>query len=411
MTDQVTQTAESSPSPTSASKYSQLYQVRVPLDQAASAFDTRDAGGRFPIVLISERLSRINNDMVWIGIGTVVAGILASVLLNEWTWASIGVPVGIAIIAFGLYRSFILRVPEGANALLSMGGKYVRTLSSGSHIIPPWILVTHLVTRRQIPFDAPVLESPTVDNVRVNVDMLVTFSITDPYRFVYSISADDFDQVFLAACQDALRTVVRQVTSDEVFDLNIKQAKELADAINSGMESYGVVINKVNITYAGPPTEFMQSKEAQRLAVLQRLEQQERQALALQRQADEDELAHRREIARINREREALQIKVQNAEAKRRIVELKAQAEELRLEMLEDRLKKYPIAAQYDVESAQMEIARSLAGNTRAIVQVGKGGEIAQALMLGEILHGEEPQSNPAGQPVVQKRIGNKKSQ
>lgn len=408
MTDQFTQTEENLPALKSASEHSQLYQIRVPLDEATNAFNTRDVAGRFPIVVISERPNRINNELVWVGLGIIAAAILASILLNTWTWTNIGTPAGILFIVLGLYRSFILRVPEGANALLARGGRYVRTISSGTHILPPWILVTHLVTRRQIPFDAPVLEMPTADDVRADVDMLVTFTITDPYRFVYSISADDFDQVFLATCQDALRAMLRQIASDEVFDLNINQAKELAGAINADMESYGVTINKVNITYAGAPKEFMQSKEAQRLAILQRLEQQEKQTLALQRQADEDELARQREIARVTRERETLQLQVQAAEMRKRIVELEAQAEELRLDKLEERLKKYPVAAQWDVESAQMDIARSLAGNTRAVVQVGKGGEIAQAFMLGEILHGDNPLSDTPRQQVAPKRSSNK---
>ena len=71
----------------------------------------------------------------------------------------------------------------------------------------------------EIPFDIPVVDAPTRDNVRSGVDSLVTFAIVDAYRFVYSISATDFDQVFQASCQDALRGLIRQVDALQVADL------------------------------------------------------------------------------------------------------------------------------------------------------------------------------------------------
>ncbi len=120
--------------------------------------------------------------------------------------------------------------------MLTRGGRYYRTLESGTHILPPWILVSHLVTLRQIPFDLPMVETLTSDDVRASVDMLVTFTITDAYRFVYSISADDFDQVFMAACQEALRLQVRQVSAEQVVDLNQSSAQLLVAAIGADVE-------------------------------------------------------------------------------------------------------------------------------------------------------------------------------
>jgi regulator of protease activity HflC (stomatin/prohibitin superfamily) len=253
-------------------------------------------------------------------------------------------------------------------------------------------LVSHLVTLRQIPFDTPMVETLTSDDVRASVDMLVTFTITDAYRFVYSISADDFDQVFMAACQEALRLQVRQVSAEQVVDLNQSSAQMLVAAIGADVEIYGVTMNKIKITYAAPPKEFAQSQEARRLAGLQRKEQIEKQALMLQQQADEEELARLRVVAQVARERETLQIRLQAAELEQRIVELQAESEELRLARLEQRLKKYPLAAKWEVESAQMEIARSLAGNTRAVVQVGHGSDIARAFVMSDTLREKDPE-------------------
>jgi hypothetical protein len=111
------------------------------------------------------------------------------------------------------------------------------------------------------------------------------------------------------------------------------------------------------------------------LAVAQRAEQIEKQALAQQRQADAETL-----------ERDALLVHLMQAQAHQQVVTLEAQTEALRLAQLEERLHRFPHAAQYDWQSQQLEVARALAGNTRAVLQVGSAGDIPQALLVRDAL-------------------------
>ena len=127
-------------------------------------------------------------------------------------------------------------------------------------------MVTHLVTRREIPFDVPVVEAPTKDNVRASVDTLVTFNIVDPFKFVFSISADDFDQVFQAACQDGLRHLVRTIGAEQVADLAKQDLSRFHEELGAEMESYGVQISKITVTFAQPSADVMLSLEARQLA-------------------------------------------------------------------------------------------------------------------------------------------------
>ena len=63
MSDQ-TNSGQSSQDNIPPDEYSQLYQARVPLDEAGDAFSTRDASGRIPIVVIPQRQARIRNELV-----------------------------------------------------------------------------------------------------------------------------------------------------------------------------------------------------------------------------------------------------------------------------------------------------------------------------------------------------------
>lgn len=375
--------AEESAQPT-APAYGQLTQKRVPLYDAADAFADQDANGRVPIVVIPQRLYRYLNGLV-IGAGAVLgACLLGAALFDVDFLVPLGIVLSIVLLALGIMRWFTVQVPEGVSALLARGGRHERVIGSGIQFVPPYLAVTHLVTRREIPFDVPLVEARTADDVRAQVDTLVTFSITDPARFVFRIIASDYDQVFQAACQEALRALIRSVPANQLSDLVGQDAEGLRARIEAVVSAYGVTIHRVIITFVQLPEDFLHTQEERQLAVLQCTEQEEKQALALRRQADAEELVRQQGLARAEREREAMEARLRGLSAQRRVVAEEAAIEAERLARLEERLHNYPQAAQWEWEGAQLDVARALASNTRAILNVGSAGEIARALVMRE---------------------------
>jgi regulator of protease activity HflC (stomatin/prohibitin superfamily) len=339
----------------------QLTQARVPLDEAGEAFTVPDASGRLPIVVLPKQPFRIRN-------GFVIAGAIAIVLalVFETDIAVRGGLLGVGVIAIflGVFQSFIVPVPEGARALLLKSGRYHRTLGAGRHFVPPWIVVSHVVTVREIPFDAVAGAVSTADDVRVDIDVLLTFTIDAPERFVFAISAPDFDQVCQASALDAIRVLVRTKRAGEILDLGAADTTALRISIGAALAPYGIEVQRVVIVHVQPPLEFMASLESRRLASVRLDEQTEQRALEERLLADREALG-RQQVAH-QRER----------------IELEAANEALRLQHLESRLAAYPNAANRDIEEQRIEVARSLAGNTRAMVQVGGNGDVADALIM-----------------------------
>jgi len=259
-------------------------------------------------------------------------------------------------------------------------------LSPGRYFLLPSYVVSSLVTRREIPFEIPVAEAPTQDNVRASLEALISFIITDPYKFTYSISASDFDLVLQASGQRVIRSMIHNLSSNEISGLTGRDVTAVLDDLTAGVERHGATIIKVNISYAAPPLDFLASQEARQLAAVQRDEQADKQALAQRRQADQEVLALQATIAEIERERQRIQLKVQEAEALKHIVELEADSEDLRFSRLQERLQQFPQAADWDVGSAQLAIARGLATNTRAVVEVGRMSDIARTLTMRDII-------------------------
>jgi regulator of protease activity HflC (stomatin/prohibitin superfamily) len=339
----------------------QLTQVRVPLDEAAEALSTQDEAGRLPIVVLPKQAYRIRNGFVLAGIIAILGGFIVDVTLPLRGGS---LAVGGLLVLLGIFRAFMVPVPEGSRAVLLRRGRFHKTLGPGNHIVVPNIVVSHIVTTRETPFDAPSTEIPTRDDVRTSIDILMTFRIESPEKFVFRISAADFDQVCQATCQEAVRLLLRDKVADEVLDLGEEDSERLRTAIGSALEPYGVVVVRVVVTHVMPPLEFMASREARRLANVQRAEEAERHSLALLRQADQEELERQRIAAR------------------REAIELEAANEVTRLVRLEDRLRDYPNAVHWDVETQRLDVARALAANTRAMVNVGPGNDVAASLLM-----------------------------
>lgn len=383
--------ASQEPTPSAPLAYTQLTQIVVPLDQADQAFAVRDTTGRIPIVVVPARSTRIRGGPMASGVFLLAAGIAAIVWggsfgPNALAFATAAILGAIVLVALALFGAFRVRIPEGVSALLARGGRYERTVGPGIHFLMPWIQVTHLVTRREIPFDAPSVEVPTSDNVRATVDTLSLFQITDPYKFVYNISADDFDSVFLAANQEQVRRLVRGITVDQVHDLPRADLTDFVHDLSASVERYGVTIVKVVITFAQPPIDFVHSQEARQLAILQQKEQAERQALALKRQTDQAALQQQEVVAQVERERTALEVQIQVASARRRVVELEADTEEYRLGKLQERLEQFPEASRWEWAGEQLNVARALAANSRAILQLGSADDILRTFMVREMM-------------------------
>ena len=339
----------------------QLTQVRVPLDDAAEALSTQDEAGRLPIVVLPKQAYRIRNGFVGAGILLVIGGLLFDVTLPLRGGS---LAAGALLVILGVFRAFMVPVPEGSRAVLLRRGRFHKTLGPGNHIVVPNIVVSHIVTTRETPFDAPATEIPTRDDVRTSVDILMTFRIEAPEKFVFTISAADFDQVSQATCQEVVRLLLRDKLADEVLDLGEADSERMRSEIGAALEPYGVVVVRVVVTHVMPPLEFMASRESRRLASLQRAEEAERHTLELLRQADQEELEQQR------------------IKARERAIELEAANEVARLTRLEERLRDYPNAVHWDVESQRLDVARSLAANTRAMVQVGSGSDVAASLLM-----------------------------
>ena len=155
-------------------------------------------------------------------------------------------------------------------------------------------------------------------------------------------------------------------------------------AIGAALEPYGVEVQRVVIVGVQPPLEFMASARSPPARRTPR--RADRAARARGAAAGRPRVALTRQRVALQRER----------------IELEAANEALRLGRLESRLAAYPNAARRDVEEQRIEVARSLAGNTRAMVQVGNNADVADALIMHTLT--DPPAASPPAPAPASRR-------
>ena len=187
----------------------QLTQVRVPLLDAAEALSTPDsarppadhrpapAGPADPQRARDRRPDRRRRSALLLDLQLAIRG------------GALG--IGGVLIVLGVFRSFRVPVPEGSQAVLLQrrpvrpdpgAGQPLRRRRGSSSATSSRPARRRSTRRRS--------EIPTRDDVRTNVDILMTFRIGAPEKFVFTISAPDFDQICQATCQEAVRLLVRE---------------------------------------------------------------------------------------------------------------------------------------------------------------------------------------------------------
>jgi len=374
-----------------APSYVQLTQQRVPLRRAAETFATPDEAGRYPIVVLIKQGGRFQVEVLLVA-GAAAA---AAVLLPLGPILTIaGLVAAVALLFAGSARAVMVPIPEGVQAVLAQRGKFLRVVGPGVQNVPPTVVVTHLVTTREIPFGTLVRAAPTADDIRVDIEILYTFRIDDPGKFVYNTTAPDFDAVCQGAAQATVREIARTIESERALDMVGRESETIRAALTSSLERYGVRVIGVLVVRVDAPPELMAAREARPLAILRTSGQEQQAGLERRVQADRDALARQEAQARFERAKEQAELA---AAVRRREIELEGETEALRLEKLQERLAAYPEAARWDWAGERLKVARKLAGNSRAIIQLGGSGDLADALVAGTSVERPEAPEPPAG--------------
>ena len=114
-----------------------------------------------------------------------------------------------------------------------------------------------------IRYDAPIKNCPTKDNVRVGVDISLTFRIgpgADEWsKFIYELGPAKLDQMLAAESEEAIRNFVHSVRLSQIQDIKGEIASSLLSDLNKKFVEFGVFFENVQILQIKIPDQLQQA--------------------------------------------------------------------------------------------------------------------------------------------------------
>ncbi len=233
----------------------------------ASTGQTEEGRGRTNVNVISPVVIA-KNHRSWLGIIVAIALIifsfvyssivgdfapgLATAVFGLHFWVII-----LAFIAFQLWKNSYVMVPDGCQALITRFGKVLKVVDSGRHyILNPWNRVGYIVNVvKEYPYNAPIREAPTLDQVNASVDLFLQFRINEPREFIFSLGGvNGFSEKLQNAISEQTRALIYSQRAEEIYDLVGESTNELLTSLNDQFMPAVEFVN-ANITHAEPSSQ------------------------------------------------------------------------------------------------------------------------------------------------------------
>ena len=226
------------------------------------------------------------------------------------------------LILFIIIVIFVIRtiniVGQGHAYVIEWLGSYQTTWEHGLHIKIPIIQkIAKKVSLKEQVADFPPQPVITKDNVTIQIDTVVYYSIVDPKLFAYGAERPLVALENLTAT--TLRNIIGELELDETLTSRDTINGKMTNILDEATDPWGIRVHRVELKNIIPPKDIQESMEKQ-----MRAEREKRQTLL-------EAEAHRQSIiTRAEGDKQALVLKAE-AERDAAIAKATGQAESIRL--------------------------------------------------------------------------------
>ncbi len=151
-------------------------------------------------------------------------------------------------------------------------GKYHKTLETGVHMVVPFFdRCSRPISLKEIVADFKPQPVITKDNVTMQIDTVVYFSVTDPKLFSYGV--DNPIRAIENLTATTLRNIVGELELDETLTSRDIVNTKMRNIIDEATDPWGIKINRVELKNILPPRDIQEAMEKQMRAERERREQ------------------------------------------------------------------------------------------------------------------------------------------
>lgn len=286
----------------------------------------------------------------------------------------------VAVLVLFLLIKGIKIVNQSTVKIVERLGKYHRTLETGVNLIIPIIdKIVQIQTRvvrtdvngrsfiqasyvdyidlRERVYDFPKQTVITNDNITMEINAMLYYQVTDPFKSTYEI--EDLGLAIEKLTQTTLRNIIGELELDQTLTSRDTINTKLREILDDATDKWGVKVNRVELQDITPPKEIREAMEKQMRAERERREmilkaEGEKRSKILNAEGERDKL-----IAEAEGDKQSRILTAQGeAEAKIAV----AQAEAKALELINIALKDNKMdSGQYQVALKYIEALKDIA--------------------------------------------------
>jgi regulator of protease activity HflC (stomatin/prohibitin superfamily) len=168
----------------------------------------------------------------------------------------------VVVVALALAAKKIRVIPQARAAVLERLGRYHRTLEPGLTFVTPFIdRVRPLIDLREQVVNFSPQPVITQDNVVVNIETVLYFTINDARAATYEIASPL--QAIEQLTVTTLRNVIGGLTLEQTLTSREGVNTELRAVLDEATGKWGIRINRVEIKSVDPPADIKAAMEKQ----------------------------------------------------------------------------------------------------------------------------------------------------
>ena len=181
--------------------------------------------------------------------------------------------IGLILVAlfFIVLISNIKIVPQAHAVIIERLGTYHATWSTGFHIKLPFFdkVAKQIIMMEQV-VDFPPQPVITKDNVRMQIDTVVFYQITDCKLYAYGVTNPLFAIENLTAT--TLRNIIGELDLDATLTSRDVINTKMRAILDEATDAWGIKVNRVELKNIMPPKEIQDAMEKQMKAERERRE-------------------------------------------------------------------------------------------------------------------------------------------
>lgn len=162
-------------------------------------------------------------------------------------------------------------VPQANSYVIERLGSYHETWETGFHILWPFVFrIAKKVSKKEQVMDFDPQPVITKDNVTMQIDTVVFFTITDPKAYTYGVENP------VTALEKLTATTLRNIIGDIDLDSTLTSRDlintRMRDILDEATDPWGIKVNRVELKNILPPKDIRDAMEKQMRAERERRE-------------------------------------------------------------------------------------------------------------------------------------------